>query len=198
MACMKVRNHGCYLYRVGHDSKESRLKLKLNFVLVLFCAASLSACKQSDCDPQTAEQLGFQAASEDQLMDGHPGLAALGCEAAKDSWRKGWRHGVKTLCDPKTGWEMALKGEAGYQVCATEVNQPGSYLASFRLSKQIHELEAEAKLLEEKSKSEALSPQESSRVRNIGYEVNELKVIAEQWGLLEPAGQNTTQPQSDE
>ena len=184
MGCIKVRNQCCNSLRSLIDSCEIASRVNIRLGLVLLGSAFLYACGQDGCNVKMAEESGYQAAIADQLMTAHPNYDGLSCEAAKQAWVKGWQHGVKALCVPQKGWEMASQGMDGYQVCAAEVNQPGSYLASFRLSEQIRDLEVEAEVLEGKSLAEGLSPQEQSRLRNIGYELNELKVIAEQWGLI--------------
>lgn len=121
----------------------------------------------------------------DELMDGHPVYQALSCEAARTAWKESWKRGQSELCKPGKGWQMANEGQLAYQVCSLLVNQPGSYLATYRLAEQIAALKEEQQTLENKSMQESLSAQEASRLRNVIYEINELNVLAEQWKLTE-------------
>lgn len=155
----------------------------------LLCLGSLlllGACS-SHCTPEVSHEYGVKAFADKWLgraVDLQPDLL---CEVDEAAFVQGWEEAQGLFCTPKLGWQQGLAGAVQLELCVEDKIQPGSYVATYRLGQQLGAMRGEMiDLTGLTMKGETLTPAQASRQRGLLFEMNEIQVLAEQMGLLEP------------
>lgn len=147
----------------------------------------LGAC-HSQCSPEVAHEYGVKAFADRWL--GRPADLQPDhlCEADEAHFVQGWEEAQGLMCTAKLGWQHGLAGTTQQELCVEEKIQPDSYLATYRLGQQLGAMRSEMiDLSQLVMRGETLSPAQASRQRGLLFEMNEIQVLAEQMGLVEPA-----------
>lgn len=142
----------------------------------LIAAALLAGCASTpDCDSARAAGLALGLTGQTPER-----VEQAGAPACAESFDAGWNEGLASYCEPRAGFERALRGQDEAGACSSR-----EFRIDFELGRNIRTLRAEHQDLMEAAQDQS-DPAEppSMRLRVIERELSQLEGVARIRGLL--------------